>query len=45
LKILLIEWLNDPVAVIAIRNIPTIHTMDVSLLMTINPMIRTIKVT
>lgn len=44
-KILLMEWLKEPVAVIAIRKIPTIQISVVSLLITIKPIIKRINKT
>ena len=43
LKMLLIEVLREPVAVIAKRKIPTIQIKVVSLLITIKPMIKTMN--
>lgn len=45
LKMLLTEWLIDPVAVIAIKKIPIIQMREVSLLITIKPIMSAIKTT
>jgi hypothetical protein len=45
LKMLLTDWLRDPVAVIASKKIPIIQIREVSLRITIKPMIKKIKTT
>lgn len=42
-KILLIEPLKEPVAVMAIKKMPAIQTIVVSLFITMKPMMKTIK--
>jgi hypothetical protein len=45
LKMLLTDWLRDPVAVIASKKIPIIQIREVSLLITMKPMIKKMKTT